>query len=239
MIRKPIDSQSRKTRVKGSQHDRSPATESSRTNPRPQVRTRSSRTASGPQFDAFALQLRQELDVHGTLEELLADVAIRSAWEVHNGRGSETTLLNALQTLDRLRRRRALVRSSSPVGPAPDSGPAADPDRAARLGLGPIRAAEAVVEVPFEPASDSLDDEPADTAWRDRLTFDPEVSDVSPVVRGTWITVSHVVSLVVDGWSWLDILRAHPELIEDDIRACLAWTVEQEGDFHVEPRQEK
>jgi uncharacterized protein (DUF433 family) len=64
---------------------------------------------------------------------------------------------------------------------------------------------------------------------RDRLTFDPTVSDSSPVVRGTWITVGQVVTRIVDGWSWSDILRAHPELWEDDIRACLSFTVEDEG----------
>src|SRR4051794_18638787 len=44
--------------------------------------------------------------------------------------------------------------------------------------------------------------------WRAHLTFDPGVSDHSPVVRGTWITVGQVISRIVDGWSWADILRA-------------------------------
>lgn len=62
-----------------------------------------------------------------------------------------------------------------------------------------------------------------------RLVFDPEISESSPIVKGTWITVSHVVSLVVDGWTWADIIRVHPELTEDDIRACLAHQIETEG----------
>ena len=65
--------------------------------------------------------------------------------------------------------------------------------------------------------------------WLDRLVLDPNVSDSSPVVRGTWVTVGHVVSLVVDGWSWADILRTHPELTEDDLRACLTYAVEEEN----------
>ncbi len=65
--------------------------------------------------------------------------------------------------------------------------------------------------------------------WEKRLTMDPNVSDSSPVVNGTWVTVEHVVTLIVDGWNWSDILRTHPELTEDDIRACLAYTVEQDG----------
>jgi uncharacterized protein (DUF433 family) len=64
--------------------------------------------------------------------------------------------------------------------------------------------------------------------WQDRLVFDFSVSETSPVIKGTWVTVSRVVSLIVDGWNWSDILRAHPELTEDDVRTCLAYTVEQD-----------
>jgi uncharacterized protein (DUF433 family) len=77
-----------------------------------------------------------------------------------------------------------------------------------------------VGDEPVAPEPESLD-------WCDRLTFDPGVSDASPVVRGTWITVDQVVGRIVDGWSWSDVLRAHPELVEDDLRACLAYAVEE------------
>jgi uncharacterized protein (DUF433 family) len=71
------------------------------------------------------------------------------------------------------------------------------------------------------------DDEPHEP-WQDRLVFDFNVSETSPIVKGTWVTVGHVVSLIVDGWTWGDILRTHPELTEDDIRICLAYTVAQD-----------
>lgn len=68
--------------------------------------------------------------------------------------------------------------------------------------------------------------------WRGRLVMDMSLSETSPVIKGTWVTVSQVVSLVVDGWSWADILRAHPELSDDDIRTCLAYTVaEDDGEL--------
>ena len=66
--------------------------------------------------------------------------------------------------------------------------------------------------------------------WQDRLVFDENVSDDSPVVKGTWVTVSQVVTRIVDGFTWADILRTHPELTEDDIRVCLAFAIEQESD---------
>lgn len=65
-------------------------------------------------------------------------------------------------------------------------------------------------------------------AWQERLAFDFNVSETSPVVKGTWVTVGHVVSLIVDGWTWSEILRTHPELTEDDIRVCVAYTVDQD-----------
>lgn len=69
----------------------------------------------------------------------------------------------------------------------------------------------------------------ADHLWYGRLAFDTNTSATSPVVRGTGVTVRRVVSMVVDGYRWADILRIHPELDEDDIRACLAYCCEEEG----------
>jgi len=67
-------------------------------------------------------------------------------------------------------------------------------------------------------------------AWRDRLAFDRDLCATSPVVRGTWITAAQVVALItVLGRTWGDVLRAHPELTEDDIRACLMWSIEDDG----------
>ncbi len=65
-------------------------------------------------------------------------------------------------------------------------------------------------------------------AWKERLVFDFEISDSSPVIRGTWVTVNHIVELIVDGRSWSDILRMHPELDEEDIRAATAWALSDE-----------
>jgi hypothetical protein len=89
-------------------------------------------------------------------------------------------------------------------------------------------------------AEDQTDDPEATTTaenllaarWRGRLMYDLSVSEDSPVIKGTWVTVAQVVSLIVDGWSWSNILRTHPELNEDDIRLCLAYVVaEEEGEL--------
>lgn len=70
-------------------------------------------------------------------------------------------------------------------------------------------------------------DERARLSDFDRLAFDADVSDVSPVVKGTWVRVDDVVAMIVDGYTWDDVLRTHPELAEDDIRACLAYAMDQ------------
>lgn len=67
-----------------------------------------------------------------------------------------------------------------------------------------------------------------DVSLQNRLEFDDDVSDTSPVVKGTWITASDIVTMIVDGWSWQEILTNHPELCEDDIRACLTYAIEHE-----------
>jgi uncharacterized protein (DUF433 family) len=89
----------------------------------------------------------------------------------------------------------------------------------------PVVPSECPVDLPEEPGS-SDEEVPS---WRDRLVYDFDVSDISPVVKGTWVTVSHVVSLIVDGWSWADILRSHPELTEQDIRTCVAYAMDEEN----------
>lgn len=66
--------------------------------------------------------------------------------------------------------------------------------------------------------------------YSDRLAMYPEVSQQSPCIKGTWVTAAHVTSQIVDGWTWSDILARHPEISEDDIRACLAWTIEQDNE---------
>jgi uncharacterized protein (DUF433 family) len=62
----------------------------------------------------------------------------------------------------------------------------------------------------------------------DSLVIDPSVSETSPCVRGTWVTVDQIVTMIVDGYTWSDILRRCPELTEDDIRTCISYAIQQE-----------
>lgn len=243
MIRKPADSMvstSRPTGTTPTTRDQSRSasrTASEKTNPRNRGQRGRTRRVAG--FDAFAAELRREIDAQGMLETLLADVVVRAAWDAKHDRGQEMAFLKAVETLVHVRRRRTIRTSSRVAISAPEPEPMSDPERSARLEIAPfhVEGLDDDESTLCEPMTREEAPAEIDTRWRDRLVIDPEISDVSPVIRGTWISVSHVVALVVDGWSWADVLRAHPELIEDDVRACLAWTVEQEGAFHVSPKR--
>ena len=58
---------------------------------------------------------------------------------------------------------------------------------------------------------------------QDRIESHPDVCNGKPVVRGTRISVSTVLSYLTAGDTEDEILKAHPQLTRDDIRACLAF----------------
>lgn len=186
------------------------------------ARRRRSATAPGQPiggpstFADFAATIRRELAPTGFIEEILIDLAAQAAWDIQAAgrpvaRNRVATTRRAgralFRALDALDRHRATRRPG--WGRAEQS-----PDRAFLRSISDHES-EALPTI--------------EGRWRDRLAFEPEVSDISPVVKGTWVTADQIISRIVDGWSWADILRDHPELSEDDIRACLSYTVEAEG----------
>lgn len=58
---------------------------------------------------------------------------------------------------------------------------------------------------------------------KDSMSSRLEVVDMEVVVRGTNVRVSGVVGMIVDGYTWSDVLREYPEIEEDDLRACLQF----------------
>lgn len=222
-------------------------------NPDLSRRFRPSDAASPFDFDDFAEPIRRDLAPVSRLEEVLAERVVLAAWRLHlvsldeidsafgkDGLAplsrqtlrAECSLETAIALLHAARRGRqprwgcAVHPVSNVNAPPPDeSHDSADDSPLSN-------------EWPTLPVCDDEDEEQVDgpdadgpavpVRWQDRLVFDFNVSETSPVVKGTWVTVGHVVSLIVDGWSWSDVLRSHPELTEDDVRMCLAYTVEQD-----------
>ncbi len=63
-----------------------------------------------------------------------------------------------------------------------------------------------------------------------RITFDPNVMEGKPCIRGMRVTVGTLVGLVASGCSAQEILDDYPYLEADDIREALAfaaWRVEE------------
>jgi uncharacterized protein (DUF433 family) len=66
----------------------------------------------------------------------------------------------------------------------------------------------------------------------DRIPIDPEVCLGQPTIRGMRITVSVILKLVAGGMTTREILKAYPELEEEDIIQALkyaAWLSSEKG----------
>jgi uncharacterized protein (DUF433 family) len=59
----------------------------------------------------------------------------------------------------------------------------------------------------------------------ERITIDPNIMAGSPCIRDTRIPVSIILKLLAKKESFKDILESYPELIEEDIVACLNYAV--------------
>jgi uncharacterized protein (DUF433 family) len=62
----------------------------------------------------------------------------------------------------------------------------------------------------------------------DRISVDPAVRFGKPCVRGTRITVGDVLGYLASGMSENALLAEFPQLVADDIKACLAYAAERE-----------
>jgi uncharacterized protein (DUF433 family) len=59
-----------------------------------------------------------------------------------------------------------------------------------------------------------------------RIAVNPKVMVGKPVVRGTRLTVSHILGLLAHGASVEEILSEYQGLAVEDIRACLLFAKE-------------
>ncbi|WZO96301.1 DUF433 domain-containing protein [Isosphaeraceae bacterium EP7] len=210
-------------------------------------------TADSPsiEFEAYAAAVRRRLGAIDSLEQILAERVVIASWNLWVATREELLWLKAEASIeagdDLLRAtfdavRRDVVRAERSLDRAIEglervrqltrepvvADEPRTPSRAARtLARPPVEAAEECEGETAEPKADDDTCTEVEGAWSDRLVFDADISEASPVVKGTWVTVTQVVSRVVDGWSWAEILRGYPELSEADIRACLDYSVDE------------
>ena len=70
--------------------------------------------------------------------------------------------------------------------------------------------------------------------WQ-RISIDPNVMVGKPVIRGTRIPVELIVRMLAQGIPESDILREHPRLQPDDVRAALAYAADMLANEDVFP----
>ncbi|MEX0784509.1 MAG: DUF433 domain-containing protein [Dehalococcoidia bacterium] len=74
-----------------------------------------------------------------------------------------------------------------------------------------------------------------DVRWEAHITSDPAVMVGKPVVKGTRLTVEHVLDLLASGWSEATIIENYPQLSEESIRAVLRFAAESMRDLKLFP----
>ncbi len=57
----------------------------------------------------------------------------------------------------------------------------------------------------------------------ERIVCDEDILTGKPVIKGTRLAVEFIVGLLGHGWTEAEILENYPHIMQEDIRACLAY----------------
>lgn len=57
----------------------------------------------------------------------------------------------------------------------------------------------------------------------ERIVCNENILAGKPVIRGTRLAVEFIIDLLARGWSDTEILENYPHIVQEDIRACLAY----------------
>jgi len=63
-------------------------------------------------------------------------------------------------------------------------------------------------------------------AWQDRVVIEEHIHHGDPCIKGTRIPVRVIIGSLADGMSGDEIRREYPQLMDEDIRAALAYAAE-------------
>lgn len=62
--------------------------------------------------------------------------------------------------------------------------------------------------------------------WQDYIISDKDILLGKPVIRGTRISVEHIISLLAQGWNETDILNNYPRLNKESLQAVFLYIQE-------------
>jgi uncharacterized protein (DUF433 family) len=59
--------------------------------------------------------------------------------------------------------------------------------------------------------------------WRNHITANPAILAGKPTIKGTRISLEHLLDLYASSWTETDILENYPHLTQDDLKAVFAY----------------
>ncbi len=62
--------------------------------------------------------------------------------------------------------------------------------------------------------------------WQDYIVSDTEVLLGKPTIKGTRISVEHIIGLLAQGWTEIQILENYPRLNQESLQAVFAYIQE-------------
>lgn len=68
-----------------------------------------------------------------------------------------------------------------------------------------------------------------------RIVVDPKIMVGKPIIRGTRITVEHILRMLAQGLTFEEILEDYPHLTREDIAAALLYAAKITGREEVYP----
>ena len=63
-------------------------------------------------------------------------------------------------------------------------------------------------------------------AWKNRIIVDNRVLAGKPIIKGTRISVEHIIGLLAEGWTPEKIMDNYPQLKKPEIEAALKYAAE-------------
>jgi len=73
--------------------------------------------------------------------------------------------------------------------------------------------------------------------WRAHIETNDQILIGKPVIKGTRISVEHIINLLVSGWTEQQILENYPRLTKESLQAVFGYIQEflKDGLFYNEP----
>ena len=62
--------------------------------------------------------------------------------------------------------------------------------------------------------------------WKDYIVSDNEILLGKPTIKGTRISVEHIVGLLAQGWNEIQILESYPRLTKESLQAVFTYIQE-------------